>query len=238
MKKSIEIVLCIFILFGFTQCSESNQEKNLSDKFVTIEPDKRVFNLFGKDKNGYRYGIQDVITKSGSISTINWIIYSNNLYGAVISVPEEWHYEHQKDLFGYFELDTIPDNFFLWKKYKKSEHDLTVDEFATYFYEVVTSDSIEICTEPIVKKYSHKSETVGFYVNCNMQKNSISNISHSFITHDEEYIHEFSLKHKDDTKSALNEILFFTMLDGIFFNDQKVIPNIESSKIKISFGLN
>lgn len=237
MKKSINLILLLIIIFGFFSCNNNSHEKTTTDIFTTIKPEKRLLNFFGKDKNGFRYGEQDVITKSKKTHKINWLIYNLNSDGATISIPERWVYDHQNDVFAYFQLDTINSDFFIWKKYKKSEYDINLETFAKYFYDVIITDSIEVCKEPIVKKYSYENNIIGFYIKCNMSKNNAHNISHSFLTHDKKYLHEFSLKHTEGKDNDLNEILFHLTIDGVFYNKEKVITEISPSKIDISVGL-
>lgn len=233
------LIIWIVVLFS---CGEEEKKQNTEQysdqhRFEIINPEVGLFNLFGRDKNGYQHGESNV-TVQGNSYPINWIIYQSPIEKSfTISLPEKWNVKSQSNTFLYAKLNDIDNNFFIWKRYHKDSLNADLVEFGSIFYDIMVSDSIEVVEKSTVKEYDFSNDRTGLYFQFELKDTHKSYMTYSFLTEVENYIHEFSLKHTIGQENKLNEILFGSIIDNVYIGEQKMLPNNKPSITDIEIGL-
>ena len=237
------ITIALLFYINLTGCfTDTFEQKTIVEMeeliFRKIEPEEKIFNLFGFDKNGYKYGELTLTQKNGYKKTTTWDIYQNPLNKSTISLPSTWLVKQEENRFLLAELDEEGNDYFTWMKHKKSESGITLEQYFNYFQEVVTTDTFEVCNQPIVKQYNFP-ERIAFYFECIVSSKIGTQICYSFITEDEENVYEFTLKFLSGDYDGINMLIFDTIMNAVYVNGENLLerdnnlPVIEHIEIGI-----
>jgi hypothetical protein len=232
LKNNCHYNFILLLGLIFLSCENTNEIKPYNtdggSQFKKIDADDAFFGLSGFDKNGYKYGNSNLVLDNGKEYPITWDIFQSEDDKSTISLPTSWILKHQENMFLFSEPDTTAKDFFIWKRYSKVNLNIETSDFVEYFYETITSDTIEISSKPRVKLYEFGSGQVGYYINCQMTKDSLSSHVYSFIIDDEKNIHELTIKIFTIKKIKLYKMIFEIIVDNIFINKQRLLGGGEN----------
>lgn len=201
-----------------------DEDSDLNDSiFVRIEPSKGIFYRNGTDKKGYKFGLTNVVVQTNKTQSINWIILKNKSHKCVVSIPEKWIVKRRDKTFLFVKPDVKTDDFFVWKRYAKSNSNL--ENFANHYYSVLSSDTVEVFSNPSISKQMLKNSKFAYRLSGVLSTNKHESVFYSLLTEDEHFFHELTIKISSLENTQLYKLIFDLMLESTFISDHAILKS-------------